>query len=62
MCSADLDDDLDAKRINLAFEDNESYREFYVRTQQLHNEYRYHATDPTFIPVAKLMRRFLDHL
>ena len=62
MCGADLDDDLDAKRINLAFEDNESYREFYVRTQQLHNEYRYHATDPTFIPVAKLMRRFLDHL
>ena len=56
MCGVDLDDDLDAKR-NLTFEDNASYHEFYVQTQHLHNEYKYHATDPTFIPVAKLIRK-----
>ena len=62
MCGADLDDDLDEKRIQLVFQENESYREFYVRVQQLYNEYKYHATDMTFIPLVKLMRKFLQQL
>ena len=62
MCGADLDDDLDEKRIQMVFQANESYREFYVRIQQLYNEYKYHATDSSFIPLVKLMRKFLQQL
>ena len=61
-CGADLDDDLDAKRIALRLMNNESLREFYVRTQQLLNEYIYQATDPTFVPIPKIVRQFLSQL
>ena len=61
-CGADLDDDLDAKRIALRLRDNESIREFYVRTQQLLNEYVYQATDSTFVPFPKIVRQFLSQL
>ena len=61
-CGADLDIDLDAKRIALILNDNESVRDFYIRTQQLQNEYTIQATDPTFVPVVKIVRTFLKQL
>ena len=62
ICGADLDEDLDEKRINLIFLPNESYRELYVRIQRLLNQYKYNATDPTFVPVVKIIRRFIKQL
>ena len=62
ICGADIDDDLDEKRVKLEFLPNESFQEFYVRTQMLMNEYHYNATDISFIPVVKIVRKFLQQL
>ena len=62
ICGADVDDDLDEQRVNLVLQPNEPIRKFYVRTQKLYNEYRNHATDFTFIPAVKIMRKYLQQL
>ena len=62
ICGADLDTDLDELRVNLVLRPNEPIRKFYIRTQKLYNEYKYNATDYSFIPAVKIMRKFLQQL
>ena len=62
LCGGVHDYDLDLVRTNLIFQQNESYLDFYIRTQHLLNEYELCYRNPNFIPTIKIMKTFLTQL
>ena len=61
-CGARVKFDLDKTRILLVFKDNESYVDFYVRTQNVLNEYKLNYRDEVFIPRIKIADTFVSQL
>ena len=62
ICGGIPDYDLDAIRTSLAIQPRESYVDFYVRTQNLLNEYDLCYRNKTFVPTTKIMQTFLSEL
>ena len=62
ICGGVPDYDLDVVRTNLTFQPNESFTDFYIRTQNILNEYQLTYSDPRFIPTIKLTNKFLTEL
>ena len=54
--------DLDALRTTLVFNNGESYIDFYIRTQNLVNEYHLRYNSLMFVPVIKITSRFIHQL
>ena len=62
-CGALADNDLDSIRVNLMMQSNESVHSFFLRTQDLANEYTMQMSrHPHLIPHFKLVRRFVSEL
>ena len=62
ICGGLPDYDLDAVRATLAFLPQESYIDFYIRTQHLLNEYDLCYTNKTFVPTIKITNTFITEL
>ena len=62
ICGAEPDLGLDARLMSLTLEMNESFQSFYIKTQILLDEFRYQATDDPFVPVPKIMKKYLQQL
>ena len=61
-CGARIKFDLDKTRILLFFNDNESYTDFYVKTQNVLNEYKLNYRDEAYVPRIKLTDTFVTQL
>ena len=62
ICGAVPDLSLDNQLTSLTLESRESYQSFYIRTQTLLDEFRFQATDDPFVPVPKIMKKYLQQL
>ena len=62
ICGGIPDYDLDSVRATLAFYPQESYIDFYIRTQHLLNEYDLCYTNKTFVPTIKITNTFITEL
>ena len=61
ICGAPADFDLDRVRSNLTFLPNESYTEFYIRTQHIINEYDMNTRGER-VPITKITDKFINEL
>ena len=61
VCGAVPDIDIDNLRVNLQLFNNENYRDFYIRTMQLVNEYKL-TRQATDIPTTKILSVFIREL
>ena len=61
ICGAQADFDLDRVRTNLTFLPNESFTEFYIRTQHIINEYDMN-TRGARVPITKITDTFINEL
>lgn len=62
ICGGIPDYDLDIVRTNLSIQKNESFTDFYIRTQHILNEYQLTYIDHRFIPIIKLTNKFISEL
>ena len=62
LCGGIPDYDLDAIRTSLSIQPKESYIDFYVKTQNLLNEYDLCYRNKKFVPTTKIMKTFLSEL
>lgn len=61
ICGAQADFDLDKVRANLTFLPNESFTEFYIRTQHIINEYDMNTRGER-VPITKITDTFINEL
>jgi hypothetical protein len=61
ICGAPADFDLDQVRSNLTFWLNETYTEFFIRTQNIINEYEMN-TCGNMVPITKITDKFINEL
>ena len=61
-CGGRPSDNLDVLRTTLTFEQNESYVDFYIRTQNILNEYHLRYNNLIFIPIIQITSRFIHQL